>query len=321
MDVSANLSTFRAKLFSDILLLELKTENTTMPIRYENLFNDPTPNGYINQRFVFTMMRIAQDSTDFTDEEFIEFVKELLLIAKKLVAVWKHKQRYEEIEDALIKIEENNEPIEKLDLQHISYSQDLALEVDEFLVQLKSTLDYLAKFPRAIIGNGFPYLHTFGDKGGAVIKAMKNNLPKKWEKHGIIVKDWLLVDHRPWLEMAIDARDKLNHYKDGGLDDKAFLVAKTTVNGKTQVIVPHWVENLTIREYLNNVWFNLFTLVEQFTVGFLVMRFKEGIGFVHTLKPRDGIISPFIIGPDEIIIPILQAEQIRLQKSKQNEKE
>ena len=115
-----------------------------MPIRYINLFNDPTPNGYINLRYVRHMMEVAHNSTDFTDDEFNNFLRELLLIAKKLVAVWKHKQKYIEIENSLIEIERKNEPVEKLDFQHISYSQDLALEVDEFLVQIKSTLYGLA---------------------------------------------------------------------------------------------------------------------------------------------------------------------------------
>jgi len=62
--------------------------------------------------------------------------------------------------------EENSPPLEKLDIQHIIYSQDLFLEVDEFVVQVTSTLDYLAKLPLAIIGkNNWPYLRTFGSKG------------------------------------------------------------------------------------------------------------------------------------------------------------
>lgn len=288
-----------------------------MPIRYINLFNDPTPDGYINLRYVRHMMEIARSSTDFTDDEFNNFVRELLLIAKKLVAVWKHKQKYIEIENSLIEIEEKNEPVEKLDLQHISYSQDLALEVDEFLVQIKSTLDYLAKFPRAIIGkNNFPYLNTFGDKGGAIIKALNNNLPKKWKEHSVIVKDWLLVDHRPWLEIAISARDKLNHYQDGGLDDKAFLVAKTTVNGEEKVIVPHWIEDMTVRDYMYHTWYNLFTLVEQFTIGFLVMRFKEGIGFIHVVRPHQNITSPIIVAPHAAIDKMLEVEQLLQRNAK-----
>ncbi len=288
-----------------------------MPVRFTNLFNDPTPDGYINQRYVITMMEIARNQTDFTDEEFNSFVKELLFIAKKMVATWKHKNKYIEIEDSLIQMEEKREPIEKLDLQHLSYSQDLALELDEFLVQIKSTLDYLAKFPRAIIGkNNFPYLHTFGDKGGSVIKALKNNLPKKWENQSIIIKDWLLVDHRPWLEVAITARDKINHYQDGGLDDRAFLVAKTTVNGEEKVIVPMWQDGFTMREYMRHTWYNLVTLVEQFTVGFLSMRFKEGIGYVHTIVPPESVMSPFIVAPDDAVEKIFTIAHMLRKNSK-----
>src|SRR5438552_3416221 len=106
-----------------------------MPLQYKTLFNDPTPDGFINLRYVIHMVGIAQNYTDFSDAEFDEFVKHLLLVAKKLVATWSHMNRYIQIEDALIAAEEKNPPIETLDIQHISYSQDLFLELDEFLVQ------------------------------------------------------------------------------------------------------------------------------------------------------------------------------------------
>ncbi len=130
------------------------------------------------------------------------------------------------------------------------------------------------------------------------------------------MKDWLLVDHRPWLEVAISARDRLNHYQDGGLDDKAFLVAKTTVNGEEKVIVPHWIEDMTVRDYMNHTWHNLFSLIEQFTVGFLVMRFKEGIGFIHLVRPPENITSPIIVAPYAAIDKMLEVEQVLQQNAK-----
>ncbi|MDQ1523887.1 MAG: hypothetical protein QOE47_1811 [Pyrinomonadaceae bacterium] len=293
-----------------------------MPLQYKTLFNDPSPGGFVNLRYVIHMIGIAQTYTDFSDPEFNEFVKHLLLVAKKLVATWSHMDRYIQLEDALIAAEEKNPPIETLDIQHISYSQDLFLELDEFLVQLKSTLDYLAKLPLAIIGkNNWPYLRTFGDKGGAVIKALKNNVPKKWAKQAAMIEEMVFGEQGKWIEMAVASRDRSNHFKDGGVDAEVFLVAKTTVDGKEKVVVPMWLDNLTVRDYLWHTWHNLVAFTEQFTIGFLVMRFKEGFGFAHIPKPAGSLASPIVVLPDNAIDSVLQVMHVIQKKSKLADKE
>jgi hypothetical protein len=277
-----------------------------MPFQYKTLFQDPTPDMYVNLRLVLHMMNIAQTYTDFTDAEFHEFVKHLLLIAKKMVATWRHLARYEEVEVVLVE-EKKNPPLEKLDIQHISYSQDLFLELDEFLVQLKSTLDYLAKFPLAIIGkNNWPYLRTFGDKGGSVVKALRNNVPKKWKNQASVVEEMVFPEYQHWLEMVIASRDRTNHFKDGGVEAEVFLVAKATIDGEERIVVPMWFENLTVREYMGHAWHNLMGFVEQFTIGFLAMRFKPGFGFIHTPRPGGSVLSPIAVLPDEAINPALK---------------
>jgi hypothetical protein len=271
------------------------------------LFQDPTPDSYINLRYVSHMMNIAQTYTDFTDAEFQEFVKQLLFVAKKMVATWRHLARYEAEETALVEAEKKNPPLEKLDIQHISYSQDLFLELDEFLVQLKSTLDYLAKLPLAIIGkNNWPYLRTFGDKGGSVLKALRNNVPKKWAKQAAVLEEMVFPQYQQWLEMVIASRDRTNHFKDGGVEMEVFLVAKTTVEGEEKIVVPMWFDNLTVREYIGHAWHNLMGFVEQFTIGFLAMRFKEGFGFIHTPRPGGSVISPISVLPEEAIMPAMK---------------
>lgn len=289
-----------------------------MPFQYKTLFNDPTPNGYINLRYVLHMTSIAQTYTDFNDSEFDEFLKNLLLVAKKMVATWNHLDRYIHLENSLIEAEEKKPPIETLDIQRISYSQDLFLELDEFLVQLKSTLDYLAKLPLAIIGkNNWPYLRTFGDKGGVVIKALKNNVPKKWERQAAMIEEFVFQDHQQWLEMAITSRDKSNHFKDGGMNAEVFLIAKTTVDGKEKVVVPMWFDNLSVKDYMQHTWHNLMSLVEQFTVGFLAMRFKPSIGLIHIPKPEGSIASPIVVAPDDAVQHMMKVAQFLQQKSKQ----
>lgn len=180
-------------------------------------------------------------------------------------------------------------------------------QLDEFLVQLESTLDYLAKFPLAMIGkNNWPYLHTFGNKGGTVLKALRNNVPRKWAKQARVLEEMVFPEYQNWLDMVIASRDRTNHYKDGGVEVEVFLVAKTTVEGKERIVVPMWFDNLTVREYMRHAWHNLMGFVEQFTISFLAMRFNEGFGFIHTPRTAGSVISPIAVLPDEAFNPVLK---------------
>lgn len=139
--------------------------------RYFDLFNDPTPDGLINQRYLMTMMRLV-NLTELTPDEKKRFFDMLLLVAKKLVATWKHFNAYSSLEDSLIEKAKASIAIEKQPFQYVSYSQDLFLEMDEFLYQVKSTLDYMVKLPVPLIGRSWN-VRTFGDKGGDSKKSIK----------------------------------------------------------------------------------------------------------------------------------------------------
>lgn len=291
-----------------------------MPVRNVTIFRDPTPDGFINQRYIFTMAKIAKESTDFSLEEFDKFMGELALIAWKMAATWKHLNSYIIAEEALIEAEKPKPPIESLEYQKLEYSLDLYFELDGFLVQMKSTLDYLAKLPRSIVGNSWPPIH-FGDKGKRVLDALKNNFPAKYANTVPLI-EMCITEHKAWLQMAIEARDMINHYIQGGLDIKSTIVAKTTINGEEGIIVPMWADDLTLRAYLEIVWNNLVLLVEQFTIGFLSARFKPGLGFISNPEPRGSIISPIQVMPDkavEVTFKVLEFIRSRPQNQQSDE--
>lgn len=73
-----------------------------MPFQIKTLFNDPTPDGYIRARYVIPMLKIAQDHTDFSETELDEFVRHMMLVAKKMAATWGHFEKYAQVEDALV---------------------------------------------------------------------------------------------------------------------------------------------------------------------------------------------------------------------------
>jgi hypothetical protein len=122
-------------------------------------------------------------------------------------------------------------------------------------------------------------------------------------------------EYQTWLEMVIASRDRTNHFKDGGVDAQVFLVAKTTINNEEKIVVPMWFDNLTVREYMRHAWHNLMGFVEQFTIGFLAMRFKPGFGFIHTPRPEGSVISPISVLPEEAIDPAMKVMTL-LQKNK-----
>ena len=172
------------------------------------------------------------------------------------------------------------------------------LEVDEFFTQLKSALDYAAKLPRKIIGPSFPWLNTFGDSGGAVIKAIRGNLPEKWKSHGEAIETVILNKHRPWLDIAIEARNRLNHFQDGGLDYRALLVFKRLDGADEHIVVPIWGDDITVRKYIEQTWYHLFMLIEEFSIGFLSMRFKPGLTFLYNLNWIQQMQSPIMVAPE-----------------------
>jgi hypothetical protein len=259
--------------------------------RYFDLFNDPTPNGLINQRYLITMMRLA-DHTDLKPDEKEKFINMLLLVSKKLVATWKHYNNYITIEDQLIKEAVAGKAIEHQMNQRISYSQDLFLEMDEFLVQFKSTLDYLVKLPVPLVGRRWN-LSTFGERGGSVRKALKRNLPKEYARTAKMVEEQVLDLHKPWLEMAIEARDRLNHFLDGGANFEAMLVIKMMKDEKEVVHVPMWDEENTMRFTMEVIFYNLLKLVEDFTAGFMTARLKGEVTLVHKPVERLSVESPW----------------------------
>lgn len=260
------------------------------------------------------MATIAKTNTDFTLQEFDHFMGELVLIAWKLASVWKHFAAYEREEDELITVEKEKPPIETLEYQYMAYSQDLYGEMDGLLVQTKSTLDYVAKLPAAIIGKDWPILSSFGNKGQRVLNAFRNNLPDRFKKH-VELFEWLFDEHEPWLEMAIQARDRINHYMSGGLSIESSIVAKTTVDGEGRILVPMWTDDLSLRDYLRVVWTNLFMFVEQFTGRALSMRLREEFGFINIPRPIDSVLTPFQILPVEAVEPAFHVLS-QIQKNK-----
>lgn len=260
-------------------------------IKLVKIITDPTPNGIINQRLIRHSIMLTEYTT-LNDTQKKDLFDLLVLVGKKLVSVYSHYQNYAIQEDKLIEAAKNN-PIENdQKVVTVEPSQELFLEFDEFLVQLKSCLDYLVKIPAVVIGHKKWGLRTFGAKGKDVIKALKNNVPKD---HKAMAKFAILFINQssPWLEKTIEARDKINHFIDGGINFEYFTVIALHDGEKEILKLPMWNNEQSIRNFMEVVWRNLFRLCEDFVGSLIGFKIRSGYAFFHGTGDIDTPQSPW----------------------------
>jgi hypothetical protein len=247
------------------------------------IFHDPTPNGLINNRIVSAMLDIATRHTTLSEEEKEHFLRILLLVARKMVSVWNHKERYIAEQDRLIAAVSSGGLFPGTSV-NLSLSQELFSEFDEFLVQIKSTLDHLVKLPVPMLGRNVWNLRTFGSKGEDVLNALKHNLPEKYKHTAKAFEKVVFRAHRPWLEQTIKLRDQVNHYLDGGLPVNAFGVFKVG----EEIKIPMFTKEQSVAQLMGIVWQNLFAFVEDFAVLSISFKLNDGLAlfFAGRLQPE-----------------------------------
>lgn len=264
----------------------------------KKLFDDPTPNGQINQRIV-TTPSLYTNLTDLQANEKDKLISILLLIGRKLVAVWRHKQKYCEIEDELIDKARSMSLPTSGGVMQLEIAEDLFIEWDEFLVQLKSSLDYLVKVPIPILGERGWNLRTFGKKGEEVVRTLRQNTPKHIRPMAKAISEMIIKNHQPWLEDVIEQRDRVNHLIGAPLDMDQFMVLKMLKDGEEMIRVPMWNHEQSIRGSMEVVWDNLLHLFEDFIVMFLYTRFDKRYSLFHGEVDEKSGKSPWKVVPRE----------------------
>lgn len=255
------------------------------------LFDDPTPNGFINKRLIQYLFSLTK-YTDLTDDEKDKLFELLLLIGKKLVLIWSHYQNYIRIEEDEINKATTN-PIRKSQgAIPINPSQGLFFEFDEFLVQIKSCLDYLVNVPIVIVGRNSWPLRTFGNKGEDVIKALANNIPQKYSSYARLLSD-SIKKAQPWLELTIEARDKINHFLEGGINFEYFTITFTKDDKDEHLQVPMWSNDQTIKQFFDISWANIFQFCENFIGMLIAFRIQDDYSFYHGTSTINSIESPW----------------------------
>ena len=227
-----------------------------------------------------------------TSAEKDVYCRILLLFGKKLVAVWSHLKTYKEIEIKLVE-QARNKPPTQGDVVTIEHSQDLFLEFDEFLVQIKSSLDYLAKIPTPILTKKIWNLHTFGSYGEDVLKVLENNLPADLKQRANGFREVVFQKHANWLKETIRARDKINHFLDGGLRFEDFTVFLAANDQAKKIHVPMWSTDQTVSTFMEITWGNLIVLSEDFIAFFVSLKLKKDLTLLRVGVERGSHRTPW----------------------------
>jgi hypothetical protein len=254
------------------------------------MFVDPS-GGQINGRILTAFLPVVVQYADASDKQKKEFSDLLIVLCLKLTAVWTHLKRYSEHEDAMVATG-RAKPIDShaSTTINIATAQDLYMELDGFLVQFKSALDCMIKAAGFGLRLSHSELGTFGDKGNGVAKVLKNNLPNKLKGLGKELTK-LISSNQTWLSAAIDLRNRMNHYQDGGLSVEAFVVVVRIENGKEIVWTPQLSSKQTVREGMTNLFSSLLDFVDVFVGLALVPRLRD-CALYRVPAEEAGPISP-----------------------------
>ncbi len=269
------------------------------------VFEDPTPNAIINLRFALGLTDLAS-KMHLTENEKSDVVKVILLVSRKLAAVWLHKETFRELQHKLVEQVRIAKPPAPPIRREIRLSQEMFIEFDEFLVQVKSTLDYVVKLPIPIWGPQNWRLRTFANKGEDVIRVLENNAPKDYKLKAKGIIQVLLRPASSWIAGVVDTRNKMNHFLDGGIPIEHFAVYREGDGIDGAIRVPMWSADQTIMEFMDAVWANLFRFCEDFVACFLGFRLPEGFGLARAAVGLEDVEPAWEIALDEQRMEALQ---------------
>jgi len=188
-----------------------------------------------------------------------EFVKRINDVDHKLHAVKYHLNNYEQAESDKIKeFSKNYKP--PAGAQMIIEEPRLIYEVEAFLFQTKSCLDVLSWVLKPAFG--FPYC-SFGDKGGDVIKQLKNNCPATLTTYAEKIIKLIEDAQNAWVVELIKMRDEVTHYS--RLEGFNCFMEDPYIGGSTANIhYPTMPNTRRALEYCQDIWKRLLSFCEDF---------------------------------------------------------
>jgi len=203
-------------------------------------------------------------------EERDRFISVLLDVTIKLSAMQYHLKNYEQHEALCIeqlKAKCGEKPYMALQ------AHELLFELEAFMFQMKSALDFAVKFPEALFPKRFK-TKTFGDMGEDLIKGLESYKKDKNSKKEIVdsIISMIRDDQNAWLKQAVTLRTSLNHFKTiAGYNYQAKR------NGdEWEIIVPR-IARLNVLTYMNRVYSNCLEFIQDFMCLVIGMYLPKGV--------------------------------------------
>ena len=205
-----------------------------------------------------------------TEEQKGILFQRLVEVMKKLETVKYHR------DNLLKRVAEQMEARRGTDHENNCYEIDFTTGVEKefeaFLIQGKSSLDILVQVLQPLFGIK---LHSYGDGGTRVIKALRNNLPREEVERaqGVIQ---LIDDDREWIEKWFKSeRDTVTHYRT--IVSSGFVAAPRSIESGTKHLVPTPRDGTPFHQAVNVLYYNLLTFCQDFIPLAVSVKFHRGI--------------------------------------------
>lgn len=222
----------------------------------------------IGEQFTMNLLGIPQQAMDIPTKQKEEIFLISIEIFKKLSKLANAVDKYAEEEAKLI--EEFKEKLQK-DGRRIAHQSDiLEAAIEEVLGQAKSTLDIAVKMFEPLLGIK---LHTYGENGDKLIKALKNNTPSE-DKNKIAAIIQIVELFKPYSESIIGLRTTTQHYKNIQMTP---LIAVADEKDAINITVPKMSQQQTAREFSEIVYHNIFVFIRDLMIFSFASKFYSGL--------------------------------------------
>jgi hypothetical protein len=222
----------------------------------------------IGEQFTMNLLGIPQQALDIPAKQKEELFLISIEIFKKLSKLANAVDKYAEEEAKLV--EEFKVKVQK-DGRRIAHQSDiLEAAIEEVLSQAKSALDVLVKMFEPLLGIK---LHTYGENGDKLIKALKNNTPTE-DKDKIAAIIQIVELFKPYTESIIGLRTTTQHYKNIQMTP---LIAVADEKGSIDISVPKISQSQTAKEYSEIVYHNIFVFIRDLMIFSFASKFYSGI--------------------------------------------
>lgn len=198
-------------------------------------------------------------------------------LTKKLMSVKSHGENLLRILNE--EFEKRSKDTEPTNITVIDVSTGAERELEAFLMQGKSTLDVLVKIFVPLFGLK---LHSYGDAGAKVVKALRRNLnAQQLARAEHLIS--LIEQDKEWIDKWFSThRDTITHYRP--IKSSGFVTPPIT-DGKPRHAPPKTEDGIHFHELVVTLYGNLLTFCEDFTALAVSITFPPP--FVIGVIPED----------------------------------